>query len=111
MSFGIPIVAAGLTEDKANVNARIAWSGVGINLATNEPTPLALNEAVRTVLATPTYRSHATAMAGEFARVDTRTEMFRIISETAHKVAFEAVLVAQCPTPDKIINPDLQSKR
>jgi hypothetical protein len=36
MSFGI--VSAGLTEDKADVNARIAWSGVGINLATNEPT-------------------------------------------------------------------------
>jgi MGT family glycosyltransferase len=83
MSFGIPIVTAGLTEDKADVNARIAWSGVGINLATNEPTPRALSEAVRTVLAKPTYRAHATAMAGEFARLDTRTEMLRIISETA----------------------------
>ncbi len=30
MSFGIPIVSAGLTEDKAEVNARVAWSGVGI---------------------------------------------------------------------------------
>lgn len=83
MSFGIPIVTAGLTEDKADVNARIAWSGVGINLATNEPTPRALGEAVRTVLKKPTYRSRATAMAGEFARLDTRTEMLRIISETA----------------------------
>jgi len=25
MSFGIPLVAAGLTEDKADVNARVAW--------------------------------------------------------------------------------------
>jgi UDP:flavonoid glycosyltransferase YjiC (YdhE family) len=30
MSFGITIVSAGLTEDKADVNARVAWSGVGI---------------------------------------------------------------------------------
>jgi hypothetical protein len=45
MSFGIPLVTAGLTEDKADVNARVAWSGVGINLATNEPTPQALREA------------------------------------------------------------------
>jgi UDP:flavonoid glycosyltransferase YjiC (YdhE family) len=30
MSFGIPLVTAGLTEDKADVNARVAWSGVGI---------------------------------------------------------------------------------
>jgi hypothetical protein len=33
MSFGVPLVTAGLTEDKADVNARIAWSAVGINLA------------------------------------------------------------------------------
>jgi hypothetical protein len=39
MSFGIPLVTAGLTEDKADVNVRVAWSGVGINLATNNPTP------------------------------------------------------------------------
>jgi len=83
MSFGIPIVTAGMTEDKADVNARIAWSGVGINLATNEPTPRALSEAVRSVLAKSTYRSRATAMAGEFAKLDTRAEMLRIIRETA----------------------------
>jgi MGT family glycosyltransferase len=88
MSFGIPIVTAGLTEDKADVNARIAWSGVGINLATNEPTPRALGEAIRTVLAKPTYRARATAMAGEFAKLDTRTEMLRIISETARTGAW-----------------------
>jgi len=53
MSFGIPLVTAGLTEDKADVNARVAWSGVGIDLATNEPTPEALRSAVRTVLDQP----------------------------------------------------------
>ncbi len=50
MSFGVPLVAAGLTEDKADVNVRVAWSGVGINLATNTPTPQALRNAVRAVL-------------------------------------------------------------
>lgn len=53
MSSGIPLVTAGLTEDKADVNARVAWSGVGINLATNDPAPEALRLAVRTVLDTP----------------------------------------------------------
>jgi UDP:flavonoid glycosyltransferase YjiC (YdhE family) len=88
MSFGVPIVAAGLTEDKADVNARIAWSGVGINLASNKPTPRALGEAVRSVLANPTYRSHAIAMASEFAAIDTRAEVLRIISETARSGAW-----------------------
>ena len=80
MSFGIPLVTAGLTEDKADVNARVAWSGVGLNLATNEPTREALRDAVRTVLDRPAYRLRASQMADEFAGIDTRSEILRIIS-------------------------------
>jgi MGT family glycosyltransferase len=83
MSFGIPLVTAGLTEDKADVNARVAWSGVGINLATNEPTPEALRKAVRTVLDRPAYRLRAGQMANEFASIDTRSEILRIIDQVA----------------------------
>lgn len=83
MSFGIPLVTAGLTEDKADVNARVAWSGVGINLATNNPTPQALREAVRSVLDKPDYRSGASAMADEFKTIDTRSEILRIINQVA----------------------------
>ena len=79
MSFGIPLVTAGLTEDKADVNARVAWSGVGINLATNEPSEEALRRAVRTVLDQPGYRLRARQMADEFAAIDTRSEILRII--------------------------------
>jgi UDP:flavonoid glycosyltransferase YjiC (YdhE family) len=81
MSFGIPLVTAGLTEDKADVNARVAWSGVGINLATNEPTEEALREAVRTVLDRPAHRQRAARMAAEFARINTRSEILRIIGQ------------------------------
>ncbi len=81
MSFGIPLVTAGLTEDKADVNARVAWSGVGINLANNEPTREALRKAVRTVLDRPAYRLRALQMASEFAGIDTRSEIIRIINQ------------------------------
>jgi UDP-glucoronosyl and UDP-glucosyl transferase len=84
MSFGIPLVTAGLTEDKADVNARVAWSGVGIDLATNEPTPQALREAIRTVLDKPNYRSRASLMADEFDGIDTRSEILRIVSQVSH---------------------------
>ena len=83
MSFGIPLVTAGLTEDKADVNARVAWSGVGIDLATNEPTPQALRHAVRTVLDRPAYRMRASSMADEFGGIDTRAEILQIIGELA----------------------------
>jgi len=84
MSFGIPLVTAGLTEDKADVNARVAWSGVGIDLATNELTPQALREAIRTVLDKPNYRSRASLMADEFDGIDTRSEILGIVSQVSH---------------------------
>ena len=81
MSFGIPLVTAGMTEDKADVNARVAWSGVGLNLATNEPTQEALRTAVRTALDRPAYRMRALQMADEFARIDTRSEILSIVKQ------------------------------
>jgi UDP:flavonoid glycosyltransferase YjiC (YdhE family) len=80
MSFSVPLVTAGLTEDKAAVNARVAWFGVGIDLATNQPTPEKLREAIRTVLDKPNYRARASVMAKEFAGIDTRSEILRIIA-------------------------------
>ena len=53
LSFGVPLVTAGLTEDKADVNAHVAWFGVGIDLKTNDPTQEALQAAVRNVLDKP----------------------------------------------------------
>ncbi len=85
MSFGIPLVTAGLTEDKADVNARVAWSGVGINLATNNPTPQAVREAVRSVLDNPDYRSRASAMADDFKAIDTRSEILRIVNQVSQR--------------------------
>jgi MGT family glycosyltransferase len=83
MSFGIPIVSAGMTEDKPDVNARIAWSGVGINLATNQPDQRVLRGAVRTLLDQPAYRTRAASMAEEFRKRDTRSLIIRVITDAA----------------------------
>jgi MGT family glycosyltransferase len=101
MSFGIPLVTAGMTEDKADVNARVAWSGVGLNLATNEPTQEALRAAVRTVLDRPAYRMRAAQMADEFARIDTRSEIRSIIKQVVvnQKLELLAETMATSATP------------
>jgi len=83
LSFGIPLVTAGLTEDKADVNARVAWSGVGIDLATNNPAPLALRKAVRAVLENPTYRARASSIAEEYRAIDTSHEITRILGQVS----------------------------
>ena len=86
LSFGIPIVAAGLTEDKADVNVRIAWSGAGINLKTNNPTLDAIRSAVRTALDRPDYRRNAQRLAAEFATYDARAETLRLLQQRARKL-------------------------
>jgi MGT family glycosyltransferase len=88
LSHGIPIVAAGLTEDKADVNTRVAWSGAGINLKTNNPTAATIRSAVRTVLDRPDHRRHAQRLAAEFADIDTRVEVLRLLRR--HGIAARA---------------------
>lgn len=67
LEHGVPIVVAGRTEDKIEVSARIAWSGVGIALRTDDPRPRQVGDAVRTLLADGRHRSRA-ATIGEAIR-------------------------------------------
>ncbi|WP_407158272.1 glycosyltransferase [Bradyrhizobium sp. STM 3557] len=87
LSFGVPLVCAGLTEDKADVNMRVGWFEVGINLETNTPTPLSLRNAVRTVLDSERYRRRASRMAQQFRMIDTRGEIVREIGQLSQKMA------------------------
>lgn len=67
LSHGVPMVVAGDTEDKPEVAAHVEWSGTGVNLRTGHPTAQAVGDAVREVLADPSYAAAATAMAAEIA--------------------------------------------
>lgn len=67
LSHGIPVIVAGSTEDKAEVGARVRWSGVGATLGTDTPSPRKIRRAVDTVLADPGQRTRARAMAEEIA--------------------------------------------
>lgn len=70
LSHGVPIVAAGLNEGKNDVNARVEYAGVGINLKTETPTAAAIRTAVDTVLGDPSWRSRAQAVRGQFEAED-----------------------------------------
>jgi MGT family glycosyltransferase len=105
LSFGVPLVTAGLTEDKADINVRVAWSGVGINLASNEPTSEALREAVRAVLDKPNYRARALAMAQEFGSIDTRSEILRILEQVSGIPGTDKGRVTQaCDAPGAVLS-------
>jgi UDP:flavonoid glycosyltransferase YjiC (YdhE family) len=79
LALGIPLVVAGLTEDKAEVSARVAWSGTGINLRTHSPSVDMLKRAIRDVLDIPGFREAAGRIAAEFAALDTEREVLRLV--------------------------------
>lgn len=67
LEHGVPIVAAGTTEDKLETTARVAWSGAGINLRTDSPDPWKVREAVTTVLEKPAYRAASARIGAQIA--------------------------------------------
>jgi UDP:flavonoid glycosyltransferase YjiC (YdhE family) len=70
LTHGIPLIAAGATEEKPEIANRIAWAGVGLNLRTGQPQPAQIRNAVQTILSDPRYRQNAQRIREEFAHFD-----------------------------------------
>jgi UDP:flavonoid glycosyltransferase YjiC (YdhE family) len=87
LAAGVPVVVAGRTEDKAEVGARVEWSGVGVVLKTRRRTDATTAGAVRagvlTVLDTPSYRDRAAELADEYARHDGISRTAAVVEELA----------------------------
>jgi len=81
LSHGIPLVVAGRTEDKAEVAARVAWSGTGIDLKTGRPTPAQLRKAVREVLSNPAFGDRAAAVEAEMDQAPGMAGLDRVIAD------------------------------
>ncbi|HDX8454695.1 TPA: glycosyltransferase [Aeromonas hydrophila] len=81
LAHGVPLVVAGTGEDKAEVATRVAWSGAGINLHSNEPTADAVAVAVRKLVHEPRYRARARLLADEMATLDARAAIAGAVRE------------------------------
>lgn len=79
LAHGIPIISAGMTEDKEEVSEHVQWSGAGIDLKTNQATPESLLTAVKAIFANPAYRKRAKELAMEFSSHDTERELIELI--------------------------------
>ena len=82
-AYGIPLVAAGSSEGKNEVCARNAWTGAGINLHTEIPTPLQVRKAVKKVIADPRYKQRAKTIQADYARHDTPGEAVELLEKLA----------------------------
>lgn len=68
LSYGVPVVVAGARGDTAEVAARVAWSGTGIDLRTDRPTPERVRSAVRRALSIRSFRDRAEAVGEDMRR-------------------------------------------
>ena len=67
---GVPVVAAGKLEGKNDVDARIGYNHLGVDLRSERPRPARVRSAVRRVLQDPTYASNVRAVQDELAAYD-----------------------------------------
>ncbi len=67
LRYGVPIVATGGKEDKPEVGARVAWSGVGRRIRSERPSPRALRRDILAVLNQPRYREASRRVAADLA--------------------------------------------
>src|SRR5664279_4688603 len=72
---GVPVVGAGKREGKNDINARVGYNRLGIDLRSEHPKPAAIRKAVRRLLDDPTY---ATRVANLRAELDSYHPMATI---------------------------------
>ncbi|MBD0255170.1 MAG: glycosyltransferase family 1 protein [Cytophagales bacterium] len=71
ISHRLPMVAAGMHEGKNEINARIGYFKLGINLKTERPTPAQVKNAVTALLADPSYRQRVATLRKELIGYNT----------------------------------------
>jgi len=66
----LPMVVAGVHEGKNEINARIGYFQLGIDLKTERPSPAQIFESVKTILQNHIYRRNVIKLANEFEDYD-----------------------------------------
>lgn len=87
MSHGVPVLSSGSTEDKADLAARVTWSGVGIGMRAQYAKPAKVRAAVRRLLEEDAFRARATELADELATYDGPARASELVERLAYAAA------------------------
>jgi UDP:flavonoid glycosyltransferase YjiC (YdhE family) len=83
LSYGVPLIVAGETSDKAEVAARVEYAGVGVNLKTAAPSVGAINAAVRDIATRRTYQAAAERLARAIGQTRPLDDIAAIVEDVA----------------------------
>ncbi len=93
----LPMVAAGVHEGKNEINARIGYFKLGINLKTERPTPAQIKNAVTALLANPAYRPRLATLHKELVSYNTLSACEGYIRELLPTAAVPMVPAVRQP--------------
>ena len=85
LSYGVPIVCYGESEDKPLVSARVRWSGAGISLQAGTSMSDQIRDAVRKILHDPGYTQRARSLGVEIAKSDALQTISQVVNATLTK--------------------------
>jgi UDP:flavonoid glycosyltransferase YjiC (YdhE family) len=83
LAHGVPVVVAGASEEKPELVTRVNWSGAGIGMRTQRPGPGRVRNAVRRVLAEPSYTARALQLQAEMSYYDGPARAAELVEELA----------------------------
>jgi UDP:flavonoid glycosyltransferase YjiC (YdhE family) len=77
----LPLVVAGVHEGKNEINARVGYFKLGVNLKTEKPTPQQVKKAVQEVIRNKAFKQNTEKLANEFSLYDPNELSTSIIAE------------------------------
>ncbi len=99
----LPMVVAGIHEGKDEINARVGYSQIGINLKTETPTPVQIRESVEEVLTHPGYKNNVRLLAREFQQYDPQKLCEQYVEELLNKDVVQEKKMAVRPSACTIL--------
>ncbi len=70
MRHGVPVLGAGKTEGKNDIDARVGYNRLGVDLRSERPKPARIRAGVRRVLGDPSFAANVSALRAELASYD-----------------------------------------
>lgn len=93
----LPMVVAGIHEGKNEINARIGYFKLGIDLRTEKPNPDQLKKAVQQVFADGSYRRNVQQLSREFRQYNPLTLAEGYVNELMIMASRKPFVVADFP--------------
>jgi len=91
----LPLVVAGVHEGKNEINARVGYFKLGINLRTETPRPEEMRTAIEEIFSNNMYKNNVTKLAREFSEYDGQKLFSKYLNDILYPATAKIKMAAQ----------------